>query len=125
MADSTPRRLDRRAPNSVCGLLNYLAVNFELFFFFTVNPPPPPPPLPPRVAVLRKGGIKEIARISLIPPLLNTVTQRGEGEGGFTVKKKEEFHWITAKFFSNPHTEFGAHRSRRQRGLPHIRVPFF
>ena len=63
--------------------------------------------------MLRRGGIKDIAQISLIPPLLNTTTQ-GEGEGwGVHGEKKEEFHSITAKCFSNPHTEFGVRRSRR------------
>ena len=32
--------------------------------------------------VLRRGGITEIALISVIPPLLNTITQGGWGGGG-------------------------------------------
>ena len=40
-----------------------------------------------------------------VPPLINTITQRG-----FTGEKN---HCITAKGFSNSHTEFGAPRSRR------------
>ena len=55
--------------------------------------------------MLRRGGITEIA---VILPLLNTTTQ--EGGGG---KEKKELHSSTAKCFSNPHTDFGAPRSRR------------
>ena len=35
------------------------------------------------------------------------------GGGGGVHGKKKEFHSITAKSFSNTHTEFGARRSRR------------
>ena len=58
-----------------------------------------------------------IHAISVIPPLFNTITQGGGGGGGggrvIHVKKRKEIHSITAKCFSNPHTDFGARRSRR------------
>ena len=44
--------------------------------------------------------------ISVIPPLLNTITL-----GGFTLKKKL-YREITTTCFRNPQTNFGAHRSR-------------
>ena len=50
-------------------------------------------------------------QISVVPPLLNTITQ-GVGGGGFTGKKMS-IHTIKAKGISYPHTEFGARRSRR------------
>ena len=53
-----PRRLDRRAPNSVCRLLKLLAVVLWIQF----PPPVPPPPPPPRVVVIRRGRVTEICR---------------------------------------------------------------
>ena len=46
--------------------------------------------------------------ISVIPPLLTTITQ-----GGFTLKNKINKRGITATCFSKPHTNLGVRRSRR------------
>ena len=64
--------------------------------------------------MLRRGGITEIACISLIPPLLNTITPGGGGGGGFTLKNNKIKPHITATCFSEPHTNLlGARRSSR------------
>ena len=110
----TPRRLDRRAPNSVCGLLKLLAVIVWIDFFSSGKPPPPPPP-PPSYSVEKRRDHRNCVggrQISVIPPLLNTITQGG---GGVHRKKRgqKSIHTITTKGFSYPHTEFGARRSRR------------
>ncbi len=60
---------------------------------------------PSWVAVLRRGGIKV-----LWSRLFSTPQLRGGGVHG---KIKKQQHCITAKSFSNPHTDFGARRSRR------------
>ena len=51
-----------------------------------------------------------VQKISVVPPLLNTITQGG---GGGVHRGEKAIHLITAKGFSYLHTEFGAHRSRR------------
>ena len=76
-----------------------------------VHSPPPPPP--PSYSVEKRRDHRNCVggrQISVIPPLLNTIIQ--VGGGGFTGGKMS-IHTITAKVFSNPHTEFGAHRSSR------------
>ena len=53
--------------------------------------------------VIRRGAGQFFNAISVTPPLLNTITR-----GGFMLKKPPKTHLITAKCFSNPHTDFGA-----------------
>ena len=119
MAVLTARRLDRPAPKSVCGLLKLLAVIQWFYFIFSSEPLPPPP----QVIVLRRGGTKKI-RIFFCPASSQHYNSGGGG-GGFTGGKKLN-HCITAKSFSNPHTDFGAGRSRPwQLGLPQIRKCHF
>ena len=55
--------------------------------------------------LLIPGGIKEI-RVNFFDP---ASSQHHNSGGG----KKKTRRYITAKSFSNPHTEFGARRSRR------------
>ena len=68
-------------------------------------------------------------QISVVPPLLNTISPeggRGGGGGGGSPEKKKSIHTITAKRFSYPHTEFGVRRLRRQAvKLPQIRKCHF
>ena len=78
----TQRRLDRRAPKLVWGLLKHLAVILTSQNFFPVNPP------------LSYGAEKRrdhrncvgVQQISVIPPHLSTITK-----GGFTGKKKSDW----------------------------------
>ena len=52
MASFIPRRLDRGAPKSVCGLLQHLAVIVWIHFFNTVNPH--------RVMTVREAGSQKL-----------------------------------------------------------------
>ena len=76
-----------------------------LFLFFPVNPF--------RVSVEKKRDQKNCA-IFFGPASSQHYNSggvhRGGGGGGGEPKKP---HYITAKSFSNPHTDFGAGRSRR------------
>ena len=75
--------------------------------FFPVNPPPPPPRSYGAKTKRDHRNLPYAYAISVIPPLLSTITQ-----GGFTGKKFRLVS-ITAKCFSYPQTNLGARRSRR------------
>ena len=81
-----------------------------LYLNICVNPPPPPPPPPPSYGVEKRQDHRNLPSphaISVIPPLLNTITQ-----GGFPLIFFRLVS-ITAMCFSNPQTDLGARRSRR------------
>ena len=61
-----------------------------------------------------QGSLKKWHAISVIPPVLNTITPGGGGGGGGggVTATKIKPH-ITAICFSKPHTNLEARRSRR------------
>ena len=101
----------------MCGLLKHVAVIGHFVVVFTVKPPPLSYGVEKRSGHINCVGGSEL---SVVPPLLTTITQGG-GRGDFTVKKTTKCR-ITETCFSNPHTDFGAPRSRRLEEVPFFLV---
>ena len=91
------------APRPKIGVRVAIALSCDTvkFFFFLPWKSPPPPPPPPELWCWEEAW----SRLFSTPQL----RMGGRGVHG----KKKKIYCITAKSFSNPHSDFGARRSRR------------
>ena len=78
-----------------------------------MNSPPPPPP--PELWSLEEVGSQKFRgrTANFCDSASSNHHNSGRGGGSPGKKKRKKIHTTTAKGFSNPHTKFGALRSRR------------